>query len=93
MPEALAKQNTRIKAENRFKKRRQRRVQRDYRKPLAGKVSDLLISYGASAVLTEVPEMFGAETLLMERCESREIFDKTVRLINDLRIITGVITR
>ena len=53
--------------------------------PLAGKVSDLLISYGASAVLTEVPEMFGAETLLMERCESREIFDKTVRLINDFK--------
>ncbi len=36
-------------------------------------------------MLTEVPEMFGAEHLLMERCESREVFDKTVSLINDFK--------
>ena len=50
--------------------------------PLVGSFSDKLISYGGTSVLTEVPEMFGAETLLMERCETREIFDKNVRLIN-----------
>ena len=50
--------------------------------PLVGSLSDRLISYGGSCVLTEVPEMFGAEHLLMERCESKEVFDKTVDLIN-----------
>ncbi len=53
--------------------------------PLLGRVSDKLISYGGSAVLTEVPEMFGAEHILMQRCESRKVFDKTVRLINGFK--------
>lgn len=53
--------------------------------PLVGSLSDKLISMGGSCVLTEVPEMFGAEHLLMERCESKEIFDKTVKLINDFK--------
>ncbi len=53
--------------------------------PLVGRLSDKLIAMGASCVLTEVPEMFGAEHLLMQRCESREIFDKTVSLINDFK--------
>ncbi len=53
--------------------------------PLVGRFSDMLISYGGTSVLTEVPEMFGAETLLMDRCESKEIFDKTVNLINDFK--------
>ena len=53
--------------------------------PLVGRFSDMLISYGGTSVLTEVPEMFGAETLLMDRCESKEIFDKTVSLINDFK--------
>lgn len=53
--------------------------------PLIGRVSDLFISKGASTVLTEVPEMFGAETILMDRCISKEIFDKTVDLINDFK--------
>ena len=53
--------------------------------PLVGRLSDKLISYGGSCVLTEVPEMFGAEHLLMQRCESMEIFDKTVALINDFK--------
>ena len=53
--------------------------------PLVGRLSDRLISMGASCVLTEVPEMFGAEHLLMQRCESREVFDKTVKLINDFK--------
>ncbi len=53
--------------------------------PLVGRLSDLLISMGGSCVLTEVPEMFGAEHLLMQRCESEEVFDKTVALINDFK--------
>jgi len=53
--------------------------------PLVGRLSDKLIAMGGSCVLTEVPEMFGAEHLLMQRCESREIFDKTVALINDFK--------
>jgi len=53
--------------------------------PLVGRLSDKLISMGGSCVLTEVPEMFGAEHLLMQRCESREVFDKTVKLINDFK--------
>ncbi len=53
--------------------------------PLVGRLSDKLISLGGSCVLTEVPEMFGAEHLLMQRCESKEVFDKTVKLINDFK--------
>ena len=53
--------------------------------PLVGRFSDKLISMGGSCVLTEVPEMFGAEHLLMQRAESREIFEKTVDLINDFK--------
>ena len=53
--------------------------------PLVGRFSDKLIAHGGSTVLTEVPEMFGAEHLLMQRCESEEIFNKTVSLINDFK--------
>ena len=53
--------------------------------PLVGRFSDKLISMGGSCVLTEVPEMFGAEHLLMQRSENQEIFDKTVALINDFK--------
>ncbi|MCH5184643.1 MAG: altronate dehydratase [Oscillospiraceae bacterium] len=53
--------------------------------PLVGRFSDMLINAGGSAVLTEVPEMFGAEHILMNRCESREVFDKTVSLINNFK--------
>ena len=53
--------------------------------PLAGVFSDRLISCGGSSVLTEVPEMFGAETILMARCENKEIFDKNVALINNFK--------
>jgi len=53
--------------------------------PLVGRLSDKLISYGGSCVLTEVPEMFGAEHLLMQRCGTRELFDKTVDLINNFK--------
>ena len=53
--------------------------------PLLGALSDDLIAQGGSALLTEVPEMFGAETLLMNRCRTEEQFDKTVDLINDFK--------
>lgn len=53
--------------------------------PLLGVFSDQLVAQGGTTVLTEVPEMFGAETILMNRCESEEVFDKTVRLINDFK--------
>lgn len=53
--------------------------------PLVGRFSDKLISYGGSTVLTEVPEMFGAEHLLMERCINEEIFNKSVKLINNFK--------
>ena len=53
--------------------------------PLVGSLSDKIISYGGSCVLTEVPEMFGAEHLLMERAENKAIFDKTVALINNFK--------
>ncbi len=53
--------------------------------PLLGVLSDTLTGCGASAVLTEVPEMFGAETLLMNRCRDARVFSKTVDLINDFK--------
>lgn len=53
--------------------------------PTVGAFSDLLISKGGTTILTEVPEMFGAETLLMNRCETPELFEKTVSLINDFK--------
>ena len=53
--------------------------------PLVGRFSDILISKGGTTILTEVPEMFGAETILMNRCETEELFDKTVALINDFK--------
>lgn len=53
--------------------------------PTVGRFSDLLIAQGGTTILTEVPEMFGAETLLMNRCENEEVFAKTVKLINDFK--------
>ncbi|MBE6584611.1 MAG: altronate dehydratase [Ruminococcaceae bacterium] len=53
--------------------------------PLVGRVSDKLISMGGSCVLTEVPEMFGAEHLLMARAQNREVFNKIVNLINNFK--------
>ena len=53
--------------------------------PLVGRFSDWLIARGGSAVLTEVPEMFGAETLLMRRCRTRVVFDRCVKMINGFK--------
>ena len=53
--------------------------------PLLGMFSDWLVAQGGTTVLTEVPEMFGAETILMDRCANKELFDQTVSLINDFK--------
>ena len=53
--------------------------------PLLGVFSDYLVAQGGTTVLTEVPEMFGAETILMDRCENKHLFDQTVKLINDFK--------
>lgn len=53
--------------------------------PIVGLAVDKLCAMGASAVLTEVPEMFGAEQVLFERCINKEVFEKGVRLINDFK--------
>lgn len=53
--------------------------------PLLGRFSDFLVSQGGTTVLTEVPEKFGAEALLMERAADSEVFEKTVELINEFK--------
>ena len=53
--------------------------------PLLGMFSDFLVAQGGTTVLTEVPEMFGAETILMNRCRTKTLFDQTVSLINDFK--------
>ena len=53
--------------------------------PVIGGFSDLLVARGGTTILTEVPEMFGAETILMDRCGTEELFHKTVSLINDFK--------
>mgnify|MGYP002853557815 FL=1 len=53
--------------------------------PLVGEFSDWLVAQGGTSVLTEVPEMFGAETILMNRCETPELFKQTVSMINNFK--------
>jgi altronate hydrolase len=53
--------------------------------PLVGEFSDWLVAQGGTSVLTEVPEMFGAETILMNRCRTEEIFNQTVKMINNFK--------
>ena len=53
--------------------------------PLVGEFSDWLVAQGGTSVLTEVPEMFGAETILMNRCETPQLFDQTVSMINNFK--------
>lgn len=52
---------------------------------LVGSFSDSIIAMGGSTILTEVPEMFGAETILMNRCRNNEVFNQTVELINNFK--------
>lgn len=53
--------------------------------PTVGRFSDMLIARGGSTVLTEVPEMFGAEGFLMNRCISQEVFEKAVHMLNGFK--------
>ena len=53
--------------------------------PLVGQLSDWIIAQGGTSILTEVPEMFGAETILMNRAQSTEVFNDTVSLINNFK--------
>ncbi|MEE1277578.1 MAG: UxaA family hydrolase, partial [Acutalibacteraceae bacterium] len=52
---------------------------------LLGKFTDALVSEGGSAILTEVPEMFGAEQILMNRAVNKDVFENTVNLINNFK--------
>ena len=53
--------------------------------PVVGRFSDMLVAQGGSTVLTEVPEMFGAENLLMNRCVTEEVFQKAVAMVNGFK--------
>lgn len=54
--------------------------------PLLGAFTDYLCDLeGGTAVMTEVPEMFGAETILMNRCADNEVLDKTIKMVNDFK--------
>ena len=53
--------------------------------PAVGRFSDMLCARGGSTILTEVPEMFGAETILMDRCKDEATFRKAVDLINNFK--------
>lgn len=53
--------------------------------PLVGEFSDYIVEHNGTTILTEVPEMFGAETLLMKRCINKDVFNKTVDMVNDFK--------
>ena len=53
--------------------------------PVVGAFSDLLIAQGGTTVLTEVPEMFGAESILLNRCQTEAVFEKAVNMITSFK--------
>lgn len=53
--------------------------------PVVGRLSDNLVAMGGTSILTEVPEMFGAEVNLLNRCENEELFNKASKMINDFK--------
>lgn len=53
--------------------------------PVVGRLSDNLVAMGGTSIITEVPEMFGAETNLLNRCENEELFNKASKMINDFK--------
>lgn len=53
--------------------------------PLVGRMSDVITAAGGSAIVTEIPEIFGAEQMLMDRAESRAVFDGVVGVVNDFK--------
>ncbi|MDR2375787.1 MAG: altronate dehydratase family protein [Treponema sp.] len=52
---------------------------------LTGRICDCFCTWGAGAILTEVPEIFGAERILLDRCESREVFDQAAVIIENFK--------
>ena len=50
--------------------------------PLVGRISDLVVGSGGSAALTEIPEIFGAERMLMARASDQAVFDALVGVVN-----------
>lgn len=53
--------------------------------PLIGQVSEIFAAHGASILMTEIPECFGAEEILLSRCKDRAVFDKAAEMINGFR--------
>ena len=53
--------------------------------PLVGRMSDRVVDAGGAVLLTEVPEMFGAEQLLMDRSADKGVFDRTVKMVNNFK--------
>ncbi len=53
--------------------------------PLLGRISDRITTLGGTSIITEVPEMFGAEQVLMNRAKDQETFEKIVKLINEFK--------
>jgi altronate hydrolase len=53
--------------------------------PLVGQIADRVAAAGGTAILTEIPEVFGAEKLLLERATSRGVFDAMLAVVNDFR--------
>jgi altronate hydrolase len=53
--------------------------------PLVGRIADRLTSLGGSVLLTEVPEMFGAEQVLMDRAADESVFNGVVAMVNDFK--------
>lgn len=53
--------------------------------PVLGVLGDMLVARGGSSMITEVPEMFGAENLLMNRCVNRDVFDHAAKMLNEYK--------
>lgn len=53
--------------------------------PVLGALGDMLVARGGSSMITEVPEMFGAENLLMNRCVNRDVFDHAAKMLNEYK--------
>ena len=53
--------------------------------PVIGRVSDIAVAGGGTSVLTEVPEMFGAESILLDRCEDQSVFDAAAGMLNGFK--------
>ncbi len=54
--------------------------------PAAGRFSDLLVSRGGTTILTEVPEMFGAEQMLLNRCADQKVFERTAAMLTGFKM-------